>query len=326
MRPAATTSARVVVSSRLMLRLLPSIWRRLMPAARALAWTAAASTFSDVQRVEEIGAHVDSGRAQRAGQNGGEAMHAAGNADKAFRAVVHGIHAGHHRQQHLRGADVGGGLLAADVLLARLQREAIGRLAFGIDGDADQAARHRALVGVAAGHERGMRAAEAERHAEALGVADHDVRAPFARRGDQGQREQVGGDGRPRRRVHARASRQRLVVADLAERVGVLQQHAEALDVGRFAVDADMQLDAQRFGAGLAPLPASADARRWRRRTRSTSTWPSAWPGSSPRRRRWPSSSSDALAISMPVRSAHMVWKLIRASMRPCEISAWYGV
>ena len=38
------------------------------------------------------------------------------------------------------------------------------------------------------------------------------------------------------------------------------------------------------------------------------------------------SSSSEALAISMPVRSAHSVWKLISASMRPCEISAWYGV
>ena len=35
------------------------------------------------------------------------------------------------------------------------------------------------------------------------------------------------------------------------------------------------------------------------------------------------SSSSEALAISMPVRSASMVWKLISASMRPCEISAW---
>ena len=34
------------------------------------------------------------------------------------------------------------------------------------------------------------------------------------------------------------------------------------------------------------------------------------------------SSSSDALLISMPVRSVIMVWKLISASMRPCEISA----
>ncbi len=38
------------------------------------------------------------------------------------------------------------------------------------------------------------------------------------------------------------------------------------------------------------------------------------------------SSSSEALLISMPVRSQTMVWKLISASIRPCEISAWYGV
>ena len=38
------------------------------------------------------------------------------------------------------------------------------------------------------------------------------------------------------------------------------------------------------------------------------------------------SSSIDALAIAMPVRSQTMVWKLMRASMRPWLISAWYGV
>jgi len=35
------------------------------------------------------------------------------------------------------------------------------------------------------------------------------------------------------------------------------------------------------------------------------------------------SSSMEALAIGMPVRSHTMVWKLTSASMRPCEISAW---
>jgi hypothetical protein len=36
-----------------------------------------------------------------------------------------------------------------------------------------------------------------------------------------------------------------------------------------------------------------------------------------------PSSSSDALAISSPVRSATIVWKLSSASSRPWAISAW---
>ena len=39
-----------------------------------------------------------------------------------------------------------------------------------------------------------------------------------------------------------------------------------------------------------------------------------------------PSSSSEALAVGSPVRSATMVWKLSSASSRPWEISGWYGV
>ena len=38
------------------------------------------------------------------------------------------------------------------------------------------------------------------------------------------------------------------------------------------------------------------------------------------------SSSSDALARSIAVRSLTIVWKLSKASSRPCEISGWYGV
>ena len=208
---------------------------------------------ADMQRVEEALADMRAGLAQRAGEDRGEAMHAAGDADEAVGAVVDGVHRRHHRQQHLRGADIGGGLLAADVLLAGLQREAIGGLAFGVDRDADQAAGHRALVGVAAGHERGMRAAEAERHAEALRVADDDVRAPFAGRGDQGQREQVGGDGdEAAAGVHGVG--QRLVVMDRAERVRVLQQHAVAVDAGGVLVVADVQFDVEAVGAGAQHL------------------------------------------------------------------------
>lgn len=38
------------------------------------------------------------------------------------------------------------------------------------------------------------------------------------------------------------------------------------------------------------------------------------------------SSSRDALAMGRPVNELIMVWKLIRDSNLPCEISAWYGV
>ena len=38
------------------------------------------------------------------------------------------------------------------------------------------------------------------------------------------------------------------------------------------------------------------------------------------------SSSNDAFAISIAVRSVTMVWKFRSASRRPWEISGWYGV
>ena len=39
-----------------------------------------------------------------------------------------------------------------------------------------------------------------------------------------------------------------------------------------------------------------------------------------------PSSSIEAFAVVMPVSSDTIVWKLMSASRRPCEISGWYGV
>ncbi len=203
----------------------------------------------DVQGVEEVATDLHAGIAQRCGQDRGQAVRAAGNAGQAFRAVVNGVHRGHHRQQHLRGTDVGGGLLAADVLFAGLQGQAVGRVALGIDRNADQAARHRALVGVTAGHEGGVRATEAERHAETLAVADHDVRAPFARGSQQGQGQQVGGHGHQAAAcVHG--IDQRLVVADLAEGVRILQQQAERFRFQCFGRGADAQHDAHGLGAG----------------------------------------------------------------------------
>jgi len=125
-------------------------------------------------------------------QDGGQARRALGDAFEPLRAVVDRVHAGDHRRQHLGGADVAGGLFAADVLLARLQREAIGRVAVRVDADADQPAGHGALVVVAAGHVGRVRAAGAHRHAQALRAADHDVGAHLARGLEQGERQQVG--------------------------------------------------------------------------------------------------------------------------------------
>ena len=51
----------------------------------------------------------------------------AGRSGQPVGAVIARVHRGHHRQQHLRGADVAGRLVAADVLLAGLQRQPVGR-------------------------------------------------------------------------------------------------------------------------------------------------------------------------------------------------------
>ena len=83
-----------------------------------------------LQRVEERPAAGTAGfqaeLRQSFGQDRCQAMNAAGDVRQAFRPVINGVHGGHAGQQGLGGADVAGGLFAADVLLARLQGQAQG--------------------------------------------------------------------------------------------------------------------------------------------------------------------------------------------------------
>ena len=190
--------------------------RRLMPRSRAAAATSSAAaraprtvTVSKNGAVGDVDAAV--GAARRRGSRRSRWTRRA-IARRPVRAVVDGVHRGDDGEQHLRGADVAGRLLAADVLLAGLQRQPVGRRAVGVDRDADQPAGQLPLEAGADGEVAGVRAAEAERHAEALGGADGDVGADLAGRAEQGQREQVGGDddqgaarrARPRRRRRGR--------------------------------------------------------------------------------------------------------------------------
>ena len=46
--------------------------------------------------------------------------------------VVDGVEGGHHREQRLGGADVGGRLLSPDVLLAGLKRQAVRLMPFAV--------------------------------------------------------------------------------------------------------------------------------------------------------------------------------------------------
>ena len=127
--------------------------------------------------------------AQALGQHGGEQFGATGDAPQAIGAVIDGIHRSHDGEQHLGGADVGRGFVATDVLLAGDEGEAQGGVAVTILGNANEAAGHLALEGVAGGEETGVRPTKTEGHPKALGGTDRDIRAEFTRRLEQGERE-----------------------------------------------------------------------------------------------------------------------------------------
>ena len=116
-------------------------------------------------------------------QNIGQAVNAVRDAFQANRAVEDRVQAGNVGQQHLRGTDVGVSFLAANVLLASLHRHAQRGIARRIFRYADNTARHGAFEFIFSGKECRVRATVAHRNAEALGRAEDNVRALFARCG-----------------------------------------------------------------------------------------------------------------------------------------------
>ncbi len=221
---------------------------------RALRDRGGACAGLDGQRVERaLAAHRAAEAAQACGEDrrvGGDAL---GDPFQPGRSVVDRVHARDHCRQHLRRADVAGRLLAPDVLLARLQREAIGGVAVRVDADADQPPREAPLVLVAARQVGGVRAAAAHRHAEALRRSARDVGAELAGRRDQGQREQVGGDDE-RGAVRVDARRVGAQVVQRTARRRVLREHREIVAaveqrrpvLGRVGED---DREAERLGA-----------------------------------------------------------------------------
>ena len=120
---------------------------RLIPRSAAAATTSAAARpwNRHLERVEEVLVRdLEAAGAQPAGQGERAAVHAGRDRGQALGTVVDGVGAGHHGEQHLRGADVAGRLLPADVLLPGLQRQAVGDVAVGVHRDTDQAPRQLA--------------------------------------------------------------------------------------------------------------------------------------------------------------------------------------
>ena len=241
---------------------------------------------------------------------------ARGDASETLGAVVHGVHRGDHRQQHLRGADVAGRLLPADVLLAGLQGQPVRRVAVGVDRHADESPGQRALQPLPHGHVAGVRPAEAERHAEALRGADHDVGPDLARRAQQAQREQVGGHGHqtaPRRArpPPGRTGRARRPSTPAPARsTPNTSPSGSDTDPSGATTGRRPRRRGRAARPGCAPPRWSAGGSRRRRRTRRPPL-PSTPGGRSviASAAAVPSSSSEALAMAMPVRSATIVWK-----------------
>ena len=168
---------------------------------------------------------------------------------QSVRAVVDGVEGGHDGQQRLGGADVGRGLLAADVLLAGLQGQAVGGSARVVLGDTHDPAGQGAFHALLHGHVGGVRTAEEQRHAKALGGADGDVRALLARRGDQRQRQQVSGNSDQRTALLGLGDNHALVPHPAGH--ARLLEH-DAVDVTlRQALGevSNLHLEAERFGA-----------------------------------------------------------------------------
>src|SRR5271156_5992002 len=99
----------------------------------------------------------------------GEMVHPPGDFPESLRPVINRVHRSHDGEQDLRGADVARRLVAADVLLAGLEREAHRGLALRVVRDADEPARHLALELILRGEESGVWPTIAERHTETLG-------------------------------------------------------------------------------------------------------------------------------------------------------------
>ena len=206
-----------------------------------------------------------------------------------LRAVVDGVHRGHHREQHLRGADVARGLLAPDVLLAGLQRQPEGRAALGVLRHADEAPGHVALVLVLHREEGGVRTAVAQRHAEALRRAERDVGAHLA-----GRRSSVSASRSVATATSAPAAWARAAsgARSRTRAVGrrVLDEHAEQAPGRRSrSRRADRPPPRSRAARRGSQRPrSSAGGSPPRRRSRPARAWRARGRASSPRRRRSP--------------------------------------
>ena len=231
----------------------------------------------DPQRVEirRVGL-TQAGRRQGCLEGLREPVNALANRAKALGAVIHRVHRGHVGKERLRRADVGRGFLATNVLLAGLERHAVGALAARVHRHTDDPPRRLPNEGVTRGKERGMRSAVAERDAESLRVPDDRVGAHFAGRHEQRERHQIGRD-RDEDTGGSRLFDDRTEIADGTVVIRILNEQAERA-IHRQRVDvADLERDIERFRAPLEDVDRLREDDDPTRETRSAALPAPSW-------------------------------------------------
>ena len=124
----------------------------------------------------------------------GAAMHPPRDRGQPIGTVIARVHRRHHRQQHLRGADIACRLVPPDVLFAGLQRQSVRRGPVGVERHSDEATGQLSGVLGVHGEIAGVRSPESHWHTESLGAAECDVGSDLAGRRDERHGEQVGAD------------------------------------------------------------------------------------------------------------------------------------
>ena len=148
-----------MVSSNVMPTWVSSTRRMLKPAAERGGQCLVGGRHGDRQRVEpRVVGEFEPACAQARRSDRRESLDAFGDAGQPVTPVPGRVQSGDVGQQHLGGADVRGGLLPPDVLLAGLQCESQRRASLGVDAHSDDAARHRTCSPLVRRQEAGMRA------------------------------------------------------------------------------------------------------------------------------------------------------------------------
>ncbi len=167
-------------------------------------------------------------RLEPGGQGVGPLETDLGHLPQAVGAHIGHVDAGRQRAQRMVRTDVGGRLLAADVLLARGQGQVEAAATLFVVGGSDQPARKAPHELFAAGYEADVRSAVAWAQTELLSLSHGDVCAVLAGRREDGEADRVDAGDRERA-GGVSVFRESPGVDQEAEKVRLLEDHSRSL-------------------------------------------------------------------------------------------------